>query len=340
MTTARAMVLDASGFGARPALAAAPAMTAVIIDVAGIYDEEIFSDDALASAAQPLRDLAAVGTRFSDLWCRSRDWPVTEYQLLAGGYPTATPFFAAAEDDPTQTVPPGAGLLQMPVATSFIANHAAYDAWRQPTPFGGDSLFAAAHTLGMTTALVGQPDFHTLHLVDGSIDVSVPADVAGAAAAVADVLAQHPRALVVVALGDARSGDRHSPAAVAGLGTLASAVSAIASAAAGALVAVTSRGATTIDDPMADAYGAGTSRHVPLILVGPNVRAGAISGQPATPADLPATMLFGLGAPVAADLATGTWAQGTAVSGVPQPTPRSATEGHALVRGFNVVAAP
>jgi hypothetical protein len=312
----------------------------VIIDVAGIYDEEIFSDDALASAAQPLRALAATGTRFSDLWCRSRDWPLTEYQLLAGGYPTATPFFAAAEDDPAQTLPPGAGLLQMPVATSFIANHAAYDAWRQPTPFGGDSLFDAAHTLGMTTALIGQPDFHTLHLVDGSIDVSVPADVAGAAAAVADLLAQHPRALIVVALGDARSGDHHSPAAIANLGTLASAVSAIAGAAAGALVAVTSRGATAIDDPMADAYGAGTSRHVPLILVGPNVRAGAISGQPATPADLPATILFGLGAPVATDLATGTWAQGTAVSGVPQPTPRSATEGHALVRGFNVVSSP
>jgi hypothetical protein len=192
----------------------------------------------------------------------------------------------------------------------------------------------------MTTALIGQPDFHTLHLVDGSIDVSVPADVAGAAAAVADLLAQHPRALIVVALGDARSGDHHSPAAIANLGTLASAVSAIAGAAAGALVAVTSRGATAIDDPMADAYGAGTSRHVPLILVGPNVRAGAVSGQPATPADLPATILFGLGAPVASDLANGTWAQGTPVSGVPHPTPVSATEGHALVRGFHVVAAP
>jgi hypothetical protein len=340
MTTARAMVLDASGFGARPALAAAPAAAAVIIDVAGVYDEEIFSDDALAAAAQPLRALAATGTRFSDLWCRSRDWPVTEYQLLAGGYPTATPFFAAAEDDPAQTLPPGAGLLQMPVATSFIANRPAYDAWRQPAPFGGDSLFDAAHTRGMTTALVGQPDFHTLHLVDGSIDVTMPADVAGAAAAVADLLAQHPRLLVVVALGDARGGDHHSPAAIASLGTLASAVSAIAGAAAGALIAVTSRGATAIDDPMADAYGAGTSRHVPLILVGPNVRAAAISGQPATPADLPATILFGLGAPVATDLANGTWAQGTAVSGVPQPTPRSATEGHALVRGFNVVASP
>jgi arylsulfatase A-like enzyme len=340
MTTARAMVLDASGFGARPALAAPPATAAVIIDVAGLYDEEIFSDDALAAAAQPLRALAATGTRFSDFWCRSRDWPVTEYQQLAGGYPTGTPFFAAAEDDPAQTLPPGAGLLQMPVAAGFIANRPAYDAWRQPTGFGGDSIFDAAHAMGMTTALVGQADFHALHLASGSIDVTMPADIAGAAATVGDLLTQHPHALVVVALGDARSGDRHSPAAIAGLGTLASAVSAIAGAAGGSLIAITSRGATTIDDSMADAYGAGTSRHVPLILVGPNVRAGAISGQPATPADLPATILFGLGATVATDLANGTWAQGTAVAGVPQPTPRSASEGHALVRGFNVVGSP
>ena len=340
MTTARAMVLDASGFGARPALAGPPATAAVIIDVGGLYDEEVFSDDALATAAQPLRDLAATGTRFSDVWCRSRDWPVTEYQLLAGGYPSLTPFFAAAEDDPTQTVPPGAGLLQMPVAAGFIANRPAYDAWRQPTVFGGDSILDAAHAMGMTTALVGQPDFQALHLAAGSIDVTTPADVAGAAVAVGDLLAQHPHLLVVVALGAPRTGDHHAAGAVADLGTLASAVSAIASAASGALIAVTSRGATAIDDAMADAYGAGTSRHVPLILVGPNVRAGAVSGQPATPADLPATLLFGLGAPVASDLSSGTWAQGTPVSGVPHPTPSTATEGHALVRGFNVVASP
>src|SRR5581483_5559441 len=297
MTTARATVLDASGFGVRPSLADAPAAAAVIIDVAGVYDEEIFDDAALATAAQPLRDLAATGTRFSDAWCRSRDWPVTEYQLLAGGYPTATPFFAAAEDDPMQTLAPGAGLLQMPVAVGFIANRPAYDAWRQPMAFGGDSLFDAAHALGMTTALVGQPDFQNLHLADGSIDVTMPTDVAGVAAAVAALLAQHPRLLAVVALGGPRTGDHHAAGAVA----------AIAGAAGDALIAITSRGATTIDDPMADAYGAGSSRHVPLILVGPNVRAEAISGQPAAPADLPATILFGLGAPVATDLATGTW---------------------------------
>ncbi len=175
----------------------------------------------------------------------------------------------------------------MPVATGFIANRPAYDAWRQPTAFGGDSIFDAAHTLGMTTALVGQPDFHALHLGSATIDVTVPTDAAGAAAAVGDLLAQHPHLLAVVALGAPRSGDHHAAGAVADLGTLASAVSAIASAASGALIAVTSRGATAIDDPMADAYGAGTSRHVPLILIGPNVRAGAVSGQPATPADLP-----------------------------------------------------
>jgi hypothetical protein len=339
MTTARAMVLNASGFGEPPAVATTPS-AAVIIDVAGLYDEEIFSDDALATAAQPLRALAATGARFSDCWCRSRDWPVTEYQLLAGGYPSMTPFFAAAEDDPTQKQTPGAGLLQMPVASGFIANRPAYDAWRQPTVFGGDSLFDAAHALGMTTALVGQPDFHSLHLTGASIDVTLATDVAGAAQAVGDLLAQHAQLLVVVALGGPRAGDHHAASAVADLGTLASAVSAIVGAAGRALIAITSRGATAIDDPMADAYGAGSSRHVPLILLGPNVRAGAISGQPATPADLPATILFGLGVPVTTDLATGTWAQGATVSGVPQPTPRSATEGHALVRGFNVVPSP
>ncbi len=163
-TNARTTVLDAAGYGSPQALASAAAAAAVIIDVAGLYDGEIFDDPALATLTQPLRDLAAQGTRFSDAWCRSRDWPVTEYQLLAGGYPAALPFFAAAEDDPAQTVAPGAGLMQMPVAPGFIANQAAYAAWRQATPFAGQSLFDAAHALGMSTALIGQPDFHALHL--------------------------------------------------------------------------------------------------------------------------------------------------------------------------------
>ena len=89
-----------------------------------------------------------------------------------------------------------------------------------------------------------------------------------------------------------------------------------------------------IDDPAADRYGAGTSRHVPLLLMGPNVRGGVVSGQPGSLADVPATILFGLGATTVSDAGTGTWAQGPSVGGVPQPTPNAATEGRALVRGY------
>ena len=63
-------------------------------------------------------------------------------------------------------------------------------------------------------------------------------------------------------------------------------------------------------------------------------RSGRRSGQPGSLADLPATILFGLGAPTTSDVANGTWAQGPSGSGVPQPTPSGATEGRALVRGY------
>ena len=192
----------------------------------------------------------------------------------------------------------------------------------------------------MTTALIGQPDFHLLHLDPAAVDVTLPADVAGAAAALRLVRAQHPSVLAVIALGAPRTGDRHTGAAIAELGALTAAIADVGDAASGALLAITSRGATTIDDPLADRYGAGTSRHVPFVLIGPNVRAGAVSGQPGAPADLPATVLFGLGLPMTSDLGTGTWARGLPVGGVPQPTPRTATEGHALVRGFLTTATP
>jgi arylsulfatase A-like enzyme len=99
---------------------------------------------------------------------------------------------------------------------------------------------------------------------------------------------------------------------------------------------VTSRGATTIDDPVADAYGAGSSRHVPFFMVGPNVRAKVVTSQPALPADVTATVLFGMGAPPRTDFVDGTWASGTAVGGIPQPTPKHATAGHALMRAYDL----
>jgi arylsulfatase A-like enzyme len=79
---------------------------------------------------------------------------------------------------------------------------------------------------------------------------------------------------------------------------------------------------------------------VPLIVVGPNVRAGVVTSQTGSAADLPATVLAGLGAATNSDFVQGTWAAGTAVNGIFQPSPASATEGRALVRAFDSAPAP
>jgi arylsulfatase A-like enzyme len=330
---ARDLVLTGSGFlGAAP-VAATPAAAVVVIDVAGLYDEEVFGDPALAAAAAPLRELAARGTRFEDCWTRSRDWPVTEYQMLTGGYPTA-PWVASAEDDPAQTFAPGAGLLAMPPPKGRLADGAAYAAWRAATLFPGESLFDAAHALGLTTALLGQSDFHALHVGAAALDVTATPGAAGVGDALSALAAAHPRFLALVALGGARTADRHAAQAIAELDALGKAVAELVALAPDALVVITSRGATPIDDPGSDFFGAGSSRHVPLVLVGPGVRAGVVSGQPAAPADLPATILFALGAPSSTDFSSGTWATGTPVDGTPRPTPDHATEGHALLRAF------
>jgi hypothetical protein len=337
LAEARQLALEGSGFLGAPALAGPPAQAAVIVDLGGVYDEELFGDGALAAAAGPVRALAARGTRFQDFWTRSRDWPVSEFEMLVGSQPAGT---RTAEDDPTQTLPPGLGLLQMPTASGFVADRAAFDAWRAPQPLADESLFDAAHAVGMTTALVGQPDFHVLHIPASAIDVSADATATDAAGAVADLLAQHPRLLVVVALGGSRTGPRSSAQARESLASLAAAVGALADAAPGALFVLTGRGATTIDDPDADAYGAGSSRHVPCVLVGPNVRADVVTSQPGALADIPATVLFGLGAPARTDFVDGTWAAGTPAGGIAQPSPRQATAGHALLRAYALLPAP
>jgi hypothetical protein len=336
LAAARDLVLQGSGYAGAPALAGTPASQVVIVDLAAVYDEEIFADDVLATAARPIRDLAAQGTRFADFWTRSRDWPVTEYEMMVGGYPVTSPWIGTAEDDPAFTVPPGPGLLKMPPASGFIANQAGFDAWRASTSFGDDSLFAAARALGATTAMVGSSDFHIQHLPSGAVDVTMAATPDQAGGAVGGLIAQYPKLLAVVALGAARNGDRHSDTAKTALAALASAVSAIRQAAPNALLIVTSRGATTIDDPAADAYGAGSSRHVPFLMVGPNVRAKVVTSQPAAPADLPATVLFGMGAAARTDFVDGTWAAGTDVAGIAQPTPKQATGGHALLRAYTL----
>jgi Type I phosphodiesterase / nucleotide pyrophosphatase len=335
--SARDLVLAGSGFlGPLPAPAAIPKVV-VMLDLAGLYDDEVFSDPLTASAAGELRRLAATGTRFEDCWTESRDWPVTEYQLLTGGYPVA-PFVAAAEDDPTETLPPGAGLQAMPPPANRIADAAGYDAWRAPARFASESLFDAAHTLGLATALVGAPDFHTLHVDPSTIDYPLPDTGGDLGVELAGLAAAHPTGLLaVVAIGGARTADRHSAQALGELETLGRAAAQVVAGVPGALIVITSRGATAIDDPGSDFYGPGSSRHVPLILMGPGVRAGVVTGQPATPADLPATILYAMGAPFSTDIAGGTTAVGTPVGGVPQPMPSTATSSHALLRGFTTV---
>jgi hypothetical protein len=330
---ARDLVLAGSGFlGAVPP-PPAPAITAVLIDLAGLYDDELFVDPKLADAAAPFRALAARGTRFEACWTRSRDWPVTEYQLLSGGYPLA-PWFPAAEDDPAQTVAPGTGLLAMPPAPGFVADPAAYAAWRAASVFPQDSLFDAVGTRGLTGVLLGSPDFHALHFPPASFGIA--SSLAGGP--LADELEAFARAdptlFAVIAVGGPRTADRHDSQAVAELAALAHSVDDLVSRVPNALVVITSRGATPIDDPGADFYGPGSSRHVPLVILGPGVRAGVVTGQPAAPADIPATILYALGAPTTTDFALGTWATGTPAQGVPQPLPAAATEGHALVRAF------
>ncbi len=331
-STARDLVLAGAGFEGTPA---APPVTAnvIVLDVAGLYEDELFDDTTTAVAAAGFRALAAQGTRFEDCWTESRDWPVTEFQLLTGGYPVA-PFVAAAEDDPTITFPPGQGLLQMPPAANRVADPDGYAAWRAPSVFAGGSLFDAAAARGLGTAFIGTDDFHLLHVSPPGTTAAAAA-TGGLGAQLAALAAANPGGLLaVVAIGGARTADRHGSTAENELEALAAAATDAAQGVPGALVIITSRGATTIDDPGSDFYGPGSSRHVPLILIGPGVRAGVVTGQPATPSDLPATVLYALGAATTTDVALGTYATGTPVGGVPQPIPAAATQGHALLRAF------
>jgi hypothetical protein len=244
-----------------------------------------------------------------------------------GGYPVVPAL--TAEDDPAQLVPPGAGLLAMPPPVGRIASRADYDLWRMAATVDGESLFDVAPGLGFVPALIGDSDFHTLH-------IKAPTSIIASQNVVDDVRAfatAHTRFLAVVALGGTRTADRHDPRAIAELSALAKTVADLTTLVPSALFVVTSRGATTIDDDGSDYYGPGTSRHVPLVLVGSGVRAGVVSGQPATPADVPATILYALGAPTTTDFALGTWAGGI-VNDMLAPIPAYATEGHVLLRAF------
>src|SRR6185437_3601456 len=232
--------------------------------------------ETTAPAAAGFRALAAQGTRFEDCWTESRDWPVTEYQMLSGGYPLA-PFVAKAEDDPTVTFPPGQGLLLMPPAANRVADTKGYAAWRAPAVFSPSGLYDAAAARGLTTAFIGTDDFHLLHLNPPATTAASAGGLGAQLAALA--AANHLGVLALVAVGGARTADRHNGAAQNELQALAATVTDAAQGIPNALVIITSRGATTIDDPGSDFYGPGSSRHVPLIVIGPGVRVGVVTGE-------------------------------------------------------------
>ena len=335
LTTSRDVVLEGGGY--EGTVAPAPAASAVIVDIAGLYYDEAFTDQDpdVRGAAQPLLDLAAQGTLFDHFHARYRDWAVNEYEMLVGGYPVSLAWIPFAEDDPAQAAPPGLGLLAIPAPAGFIADQAGFQAWRSAASFGEPSLFDAAQAAGFRVALLGQPDFHALHLDASHIDLDEGADPASAAGIVGAFLHDHPRSVAVVAIGGHRTADRHSAQAVSELAALSKEVEAIAQTAWGSLVLVTSRGATDLGEPgPADYYGPGSSRHVPLLALGPNVRPGVVTSQPGELADVPATALVGLGLPNRTDLVDGTWAAGAAVNGIAQPAPAGALGGRALTRAF------
>lgn len=305
LSTSRDGLLSASGLQGAPKPTGKLAASAVVIDAAGLYFDEVFSDPATAEAAAPLRELASRGTVFERFWTRSRDWPVTEYEFLAGALPATDDWVSFAEADPSvKAIAPGLGLIKIPAVAGFVADSAAYADWRQTRVFTRAGLFEAAKQRGLQTALVGQMDFQALHLDPAAIDrVQKTADVP---AAVKEILATARGSLIVVALGTARTGDRHAQAARDELSALAKQIAAVVEAAPDALVAVTSRGATVIGDGAADFYGAESSRHVPLILLGPAVRSQVVTSEPGGPSDLPATLLYGLGAATQTDIVDGT----------------------------------
>ncbi len=347
MSGSRTSVLTSSGWLGSVSLQQANQV--VIVDVAGLYFDEVFNDTALADVAEPFRQLAQNGTLFEHCWNRYRDWPVNEYEMLTGGYPVQLPYIPFAEDDPTQQAPPGFGLMQFPAPSGFVADQTGYQLWRQNQDFGVQTIFDGAFTgVGAATALIGQFDYQSLHVDTSAVTLVQNASAAALPGLVQAFLANNPQALIVAALGSARTADRHSSAARQELASLGQTVQAISQVlGTGTLLIVTSRGATTIDDPGADFYGAQTSRHVPLIFTGPNVPAGVVTSQPATQADLPATALVGMGAPNRVDFVDGTWAISPvpppfsplgADAGVPeiiQPLPPGALGGHALMRAFN-----
>jgi predicted AlkP superfamily pyrophosphatase or phosphodiesterase len=341
MTTARDVMLAISGFDGTPTLTGTAATQAVIIDLAGVSYDAVFNDSVTMPHLQSLHDLAASGVSFDNAHLRNRSWAENEFEMLTGGTPVQDPtgaWLPSADSDPTQNGLPGEGLLQLPLpASGTPANATALTTWRQAggTPWVQHSLLDAFASV--STAVIGAPDFHLAHISPPASVTITAATADNAASSVSSYLQAHSNALVVVPLGSKLPGDVHSAGSLSAFDALAKAVSDIHTAAPNALLVVTSRGLNDIDDPAADSAGPGTSRHVPLIMVGPNVRAGVISGQPATSADIPATVAFGMGLATHTDFVEGTFIdQGAQTSGAFIVGPSNFAGGHALMRGFSL----
>ncbi len=336
-STIRDLVLNGSGYGASLAAPVAPAQQAVVVDVAGLYADEL-TDPATAAKLANVLALAKSGTSFENMWTRSRDFAENQYELLAGGAPVVDAsgaWVAEADSDPAQTAPPGEGfLLEPPAPLGTPANPDALARWRTTDDFGQQSLLSAAPDLGLAAAAIETTPGALAHFApDANVATSTASD--HGESELKAFFTANPRAIAYVSFGGKRAKDRHSAAALAELKSIDDAVHALRLAAPNALFVLTSRGATDVDDPSGDFYGPQSSRHVPLVIAGPGVEKGRVTSEPAEPADVPATVLYGLGVATHSDFVEGTWADaGAQPNGMALPIPTGATGGHVLARAF------
>ncbi|HJZ84029.1 MAG TPA: alkaline phosphatase family protein [Polyangia bacterium] len=325
----RDAVLAKAGYtGAAPHLSPGPpAEGVVLIDVSGLY-EDAFPSGGNVSA------LVQAGVRFTGMHTRFRDWPVTEYQMLTGTYPlgASAAYVPFAEDDPMLQAPPGQGEFAMPPAPNHISDMAGYMGWHQGADkYQDQTVFEAAKAMGLRTAVLGAPDAHLAHIRPTGLDV------AGGSTTIDQFLAGLPaskRAFIVLAVD---GGANPAAAADDAVGMVKQALTAVGLKDS-YVIALTSRGGAPIDSPTADAQGPGSARHVPLVMAGPNLRAGVVVGGPATPADLAPTLLFALGAAARGpDLAFGVQLDGGTTTGpmpVPLPLPHGDRDGRVLLQAF------
>ena len=334
---ARDLVLTATGFeGTPPAPRGDRDQGDGAADLAGLYDDELF-DDALTAQAAAGSGAGGGRRRASRTdWTDSRDWPITEYQMLAGGYPVA-PFVASRRRRSDHHAPAGPG--------------PAWPCRRPPTRRRSRGIRGLARPHRVRRAPACSTPRVARGLADGaasarptftSLHVNPPDDCrtlppARPARRPARRPGRREPGRPAGAGGDSAAhatANRHSAQAQDELMALAAAAQDAAQGVPGALVVITSRGATTIDDPGSDFYGPGSSRHVPLVLLGPR-RARRRGHRPAGHAGR-----FAGHHPLrarrrdATDVAQGSWADGHAGRGGAATDPGCRDAGHALLRAF------